>query len=358
MKKKYVLSACVAMLLCLCFWQFSAVPAEAASAYKTAASGTAQVEAGKTATVPFSLSSKKYVMVYVEAKSATGGGISEASKLALTVKKTGGKTVAKTSHAWEDMMYLDGDEIACLTKKIAKKGQYSFILTNATNQPLSLKYTVRTFKKPAPKASIKKKRSCKSQDWTDIGKLKGGAPLVKSVKFSNKKIINEWDIETDGEIYVYGKKAGTTNVTVTLKNGKKYTCKVTVQPEMPDVYAYLNYYDTRDNYFEVRVKNNSSHTITIIRAGGKVENVDYKSFDRDFKDSKPVKIKPGKTKNVRFYCKGNPTWYDYKDYTLFAKIKCEGKTYTWHVWDEDSVFKKGSKWVSTYKDEEAYSNWY
>ena len=133
---------------------------------------------------------------------------------------------------------------------------------------------------------------------------------------------------------------------------------MTVQPEMPDVYAYLNYYDTRDNYFEVRVKNNSSHTITIIRAGGKVENVDYKSFDRDFKDSKPVKIKPGKTKNVRFYCKGNPTWYDYKDYTLFAKIKCEGKTYTWHVWDEDSVFKKGSKWVSTYKDEEAYSNWY
>ena len=120
--------------------------------------------------------------------------------------------------------------------------------------------------------------------------------------------------------------------------------------------AFVYDYATRDNYFVVKVKNNSSSPITIIRNGGKVKNVDYKSYDRNIKGGN-VTVKPGKTKYVRFYLKGSNTWYDYSDFTLYSKIRYEGKTYEWHVWDEDSVYKKNKKWYATYWNDNQYENW-
>lgn len=136
-----------------------------------------------------------------------------------------------------------------------------------------------------------------------------------------------------------------------MRNGKKYKIKVKVTAAYPDFTAYLDDYYTRDNYFTAKIKNYGTSDLTIIRQG-KVENVDYKSFDRKFKSMKSITIKPGKTETVKFYLRGSTTWYDVSDYTLFAKIKYQGKTYDWHVWDEDSVYKVGKKWYATYSDDE------
>ena len=51
---------------------------------------------------------------------------------------------------------------------------------------------------------------------------------------------------------------------------------------------------------------------------------------------------------------------NFKDYTIksfskimpYAKVKYQGKTYDWHVWDEDSVYKVGKYWYATYSDDE------
>lgn len=116
-------------------------------------------------------------------------------------------------------------------------------------------------------------------------------------------------------------------------------------------------YDTYDNYFTVAVMNNGDRNVSIIRKGAKVVDVDYKSYNRKIKSAKAVTVKPGQTAFVKFYVKGRPTWYDYEDFTLYAKFKYDGKTYTWHTWDEDSVYKKSDGWYTTYWDEEDYIYW-
>lgn len=184
-----------------------------------------------------------------------------------------------------------------------------------------------------------------------------GLPLIKSVKISNPKIVSNWDVLKDGSIYVYGKKKGKTKVYLKLNNGKKYTINVTVKPGDPDLYAQLYSYNTRENYFVVRVKNNGDKTITILRNDAKVEDNDYKSYDRNLKSAESIKLAPGKSKMIRFYVRGSNTWPDYEDFTLLAKIKYEGVTYEWHVWHDDSVYKHDKKWYTTYWNEDNYSAW-
>ena len=142
-------------------------------------------------------------------------------------------------------------------------------------------------------------------------------------------------------------KKGKATLTVKLKNGKTFTTVVNVTAGDPDFDAYLCDYNTRDNYFEVKIRNNRSSNLIIIRTG-KVEDVDYKTFDRTIKTGSNITIKPGQTKYVRFYLKGSTTWPDYEDYTLCAKFQYEGITYLWHVWDKDSVYKYTGGWHSTY----------
>lgn len=175
----------------------------------------------------------------------------------------------------------------------------------------------------------------------------------KKVKWStsNKKIAT---VSKNGK--VTAKKVGKCTITATA-GGKKYKCKVTVSYRECDFGAVLWDYDTRGNYFVVKYRNLGSKPLTIT-SGIKVKDVDYKSFDRKIKLKKKIKIKPNTTKFVRFYVKGRTTWPDYEDFTLFYKFNYDGKVYEGHVWDEDSVYKKGKKWYCTYFDDDWYENWY
>lgn len=231
---------------------------------------------------------------------------------------------------------------------IIPAGTYTYTITNTSDEDLKFKFSIAGFTKVANKATVKKSVSVRSGNWVKIGKIENGLPYVKSVSYSNKKYVSDYRVEANGNVYAWGKKAGKSTITIKLKNGKKYKTKVVVKPGDPNFQAELYDYKTRDNYFVVKVKNNSSNSVTILRSGGKVEDVDYKSFDRKLKSSKSITVKPGKTKYIRFYVSGRTTWYKYSDFTLFAKFKYEGVTYTWHVWDEDSVYKRGKHWYSTY----------
>lgn len=211
------------------------------------------------------------------------------------------------------------------------------------------------------KASIKVKVSDPAQakiQYTS-GKVYVGESFKNTLKYfhgkvtwssSNKKIAT---VTKAGKIT--GKKTG--KCVITAKAGKKkYKCSVEVIAREPDFRAVLADYYTRNNYFEVVYQNTSTKNL-MITSGIKVENVDYKSYDRQIRLKKTVTIKPGKKAKVRFYVKGSNTWYDYSDFTVFYKFKFDGITYEGHVWDEDSVFRKGKKWYSTYMDEDTYIDW-
>lgn len=174
----------------------------------------------------------------------------------------------------------------------------------------------------------------------------------KKVKWStsNKKIAT---VSKKGT--VTAKKVG--QCTITAKVGKKkYKCKVYVKYRVCDFGAVLWDYNTRGNYFVVKFRNRGSKPLTIT-SGIKVEDVDYKSYDRKVKLKKKIKIKPKSTKFVRFYVKGKNTWPEYDDFTLFYKFSYDGKTYEGHVWDEDSVYKNGKKWYYSYLNENWYYDW-
>ena len=94
-----------------------------------------------------------------------------------------------------------------------------------------------------------------------------------------------------------------------------------------------------------------------ITSGIKVVDIDYKAYDRKVRLKKKVKIKPGKTKYVKFYVKGRTTWYKSEDFTIYYKFRYDGKTYEGHAWDEDSVYKYGKGWYDTYWDENWYQHW-
>lgn len=147
--------------------------------------------------------------------------------------------------------------------------------------------------------------------------------------------------------------------TIWAKCGKKkYSCKITVKKTDPNFYACLYDYSTRYNYFTVKFKNAGKTSVTI-KKGIKVIDIDYKSYDRNVYMKKSVTIKPGKTKYIRFYVKGSTTWYNYRDFTLYYKFVFDHKEYEGHVWDEDSVYKKGKSWYATYWNSyvEGYEDW-
>ena len=233
-------------------------------------------------------------------------------------------------------------------------GKYEYTLINKSDSDVRIKYKIIGYNKVSSSIKSIKTIKIRSGEGKNIKlspKPAGSFPLTKNISCTKGLLANWWQ-DADGSLYVEGgKKPKEGTLTVTLQNGKKYKIKVKVMPAYPDFMAYLDDYYTRDNYFTARIKNYGTSNLTIIRQG-KVVNVDYKSFDRRLKSMKSVTIKPGQTKTVKFYLKGSTTWYDVADYTLYAKVKYQGKTYDWHVWDEDSVYKVGKKWYATYSDDE------
>lgn len=172
---------------------------------------------------------------------------------------------------------------------------------------------------------------------------------------SNKKIAT---VTASGK--VKAKKIG--KCTITAKVGKKkYTCKIKVSYRNPNFGAILTGYNTRNNYFTVKYKNWGDKPVYIKPNNAKVEDVDYKRFDRRVRlpGGKTIKINPKKTKTVRFYVQGSVSWYNYRDYTLIYKFSYDGKQYEGHVWDEDSSYKRGKKWYCTYWSsyEDKYLSW-
>lgn len=206
-----------------------------------------------------------------------------------------------------------------------------------------------TVNNPAPYLNYKSKNIYRGSSFS----LKLKYPLGKvTYKSTNKKIAT---VSSKG--VVKGKKLGTCTIKVKSK-GKTYNCKVKVVRANPNFGAVLYDYNTRSNKFVVKVKNWGSKPLYIKKGTGKVVDVDYKSFDRKVKLSKTVKIKPKSSKTLYFKVQGRTTWYDYSDFTLFYNFTYDGKKYTWHVWDEDSVLKKNKKWYGTYWDDDKYYDYF
>lgn len=305
----------------------------------------------------FKITNRMIVVMPVSIKIYSGNEVFSGG-VRITLKNANGKVYQNDSvnlktlesdEVYENWFYND-DEV------LLPPGEYTYTIKNTSDCDLSVDFNVIGFSKKATSASMKSSVTVKSGDWVKIGKITEGTP-VATVTYTKNGIINSYSIESDGSIYVLTDKKGTINVTTKLSGGKKYTTKVNVTAGEPDFMAYVTGYNTRDNYFTVKIKNLRKNNLTIIRKGGKVEDVDYKSYDRWIRDDGNVVVKYGETKTVRFYLKGSTTWYDYRDFTLFAKFVFEGKTYEWHVWGADSVLKKGNKWFKTYWDQYMYDTW-
>lgn len=237
-------------------------------------------------------------------------------------------------------------------------GTYTYTFINTSDVDMKLDYKVTGYEKFSTSVKAKKTINVKSGATKKIkltSNPTGAFPYIKKISFT-KGLLSGYYQNSDGSLSITGGKVKKGTLQIKLNNGKIIKVKVNVTPGAPNFGAYLDDYYTRDNYFTVKIKNYGISDLKIIR-GGKVENVDYKAFDRSIRTSSAVIIKPGKTKTVRFYVKGSTTWYDVADYTLFTKIKYQGKTYDWHVWDEDSVYRKGKKWYKTYFNDGWYSEW-
>lgn len=239
-------------------------------------------------------------------------------------------------------------------------GNYTYRIVNTCDIELKVKYSIYSFKKVASKVKLSKSSKVKSCNWVKIGKISNKAeyPYIKSIKANKKGLIDGWELTFDGNIYVCGYKPGTGTVTVTLKNGKKFKTKLKVTEPDPNFYAQLIDYNTRDNYFTVKIKNVGMNNLTILSSGAYSMDVDYKSFDRKLYVSggKSIVIKPGKSQKVKFKVSGKTTWHKYSDHTIRFYFTYYGKKYLCSVWDEDCSYQKGGKWYTTYWDSEKYEN--
>ncbi len=174
-------------------------------------------------------------------------------------------------------------------------------------------------------------------------------------KSNNKKVAT---VNSKGVI----KACGVGNTSIIVQSGsKKVVCKIKVVYQNPNFGAVLKKYNTRDNYFVVKYHNWGNKPLYIRPENAKVEEVDYKSYDRYLRmnGGKTIRINPNKTVYIKFWVRGSLTWYDYTSFTLLYKFTYDGGTYDGHVWHDDSVYKKGKKWYKTYWTtyEDKYWTW-
>lgn len=309
--------------------------------------------------------------------------------------------------------------------------EYVVSICNSSDYAYDCEYKVKTYSQMAESMTIENKKTLTLGDYKKI-KVSEVNPF-NSLPYANYKSSNRKVAVVDSLGYIYAKKKGNCTVTATLKNGKKYTCVVTVKNPAPylkwksyeiaigssftnelmyatkkvtwsssnkkiatvnskgqvktkgigscyikaksggkeykckvKVYrpspnfrAQLYNYNTRNNYFVVRIKNCSKRSLTICSAGAYSMDADYKKYDRKLylPNHKNIKIGAGKTKYVHFKIKGKNTWPDYTDHTIRYYFNFAGKKYLGSTWDEESVYKKNGSWYTTYFDAEAYEEW-
>lgn len=239
------------------------------------------------------------------------------------------------------------DNWYCNDTFFVQPGTYTYSLEMIDGGYNYVTYSILGFLAQSTSATMKSQITSQSGKWIKVGRIGEGCPLC-TLTSTNASIINSYEVRINGDVYVWTEKKGNATLTMTLPNGKKYSSNIKVVAGEPDFIARITQYNTRDNYFEVSVENYRPSDVTIIRKGAKVEDVDYKSFDRKLKPANNVVIKSGEKKYIRFYVDGATTWPDYEDYTLLAKFAFEGITYDWHVRHNDSVYKKNGSWWTTY----------
>lgn len=115
--------------------------------------------------------------------------------------------------------------------------------------------------------------------------------------------------------------------------GKKYVCNVNVVRYKLDIGCYLKNYSTRNNIITVSLCNFGPAPIKIYASGSKLIDLDYKKYDRTFKNvngKRCLIIKPciNKYRNLKFKVRGSTTWPGTYHKKIRLKVKCDGKTYT------------------------------
>ena len=245
---------------------------------------------------------------------------------------------------------------------VTKSGMYEYRITSTVNDDMTLLVDVDLYGDIAKSASIKKSVKVKNGQWAKIGKINNGAPICKSFKISNKKAIPELFVETDGNVYVYGKKTGTSKISIKLNNGKTYNCKATVSGGEPDFFAKVVEYNTRDNYFTVKYMNVGVESIVIHPNGAYSFENGSKSYDRTLRvaGGKNITVKPNKSRKIRFYVNGNTTWPNYKSHTIRYYFTYAGKKYLGSTWYNGSSLQKKGKWFTTYWKESGkiFDDWF
>lgn len=115
------------------------------------------------------------------------------------------------------------------------------------------------------------------------------------------------------------------------RNGKTYSCKVTVKRIVPkNIVVVYNGYVTRDNYFIVRFDNEEKKPITIYSSGAYSQDFDYAYYDRNLKlynGKSSITIKPGESQYVYFKVIGSQTWPVDESHTVYFKMYLDEKTY-------------------------------
>lgn len=145
--------------------------------------------------------------------------------------------------------------------------------------------------------------------------------------------------------------------TITARNGsKKWTCVVNVILRNPNFGAAIKGYYTRDNYFEVRFRNNGDKDLIIYPYGAKAEEEHYKEFDRYLSLDRTYTIKPNSEIRLKFYVNGSTTWYEYGHFKIYYKFKYDEVVHDGWVSCIDSAFKKSDGWYNTYTN--SYESWY
>lgn len=216
----------------------------------------------------------------------------------------------------------------CKLKAILENGKTYYCTVKVTN--------------PAPKLNYKNIELYTNE--TSTIKLLYTTKKVKW-KSSNNKVAT---VSSTGKIKA--KKIGSCFISTKLA-GKTYKAKVKVIRQSPNFTAYLTGYNTRDNYFTVQINNKSNKSLTIYSAKAYSMDVDYKYYDRKLKltsGRKSITIKPHKKATIKFKIIGSNTWPDYSDHTIRFYFSFDGKKYLGSVWDEDSSYKDGKKWYTTY----------
>lgn len=179
--------------------------------------------------------------------------------------------------------------------------------------------------------------------------IAGDKIILKVGKKTYKKTVTKTDAKRKYAKIKFNKLSEGKKVKLIIKDKKGKTqdsANGTVGYERPNFVATIMYYDTRDCYFGVMIQNCECKTLTVYRSG-KIENSRYKIYDRKLKSKSTIKIKPGQKKEIRFYHSGSPTmestFYNY----IYAKIKYDGKTYSWRTSEAHSCYKT-KKWKETY----------